>query len=621
MLPRNVQARSRDASTVNENDLAQDPELVREFLVESEELLERVDEDMVALEVAPNDAELLNRIFRALHTIKGTSGFLGFDPVIRVSHRAEDVLNALRRGELKLSRRIIDVLLRARDQLGRMLKDIRNNQLGEYPLEPLLAELEAVQKPDVAPQLGDLLVAEGVIESGALKEVLEEQTQASEPKKLGTMLVEKEMASPSQVGEALVKQKQITDSIALPQTMRVDVHKLDDLINLIGELVLERNRLVQVSRDLTAGRLDAEKLEDALTQTTARVTFLTEELHVAGLKTRMVPIDTVFRKFPRIVRDLAHSLHKEVDLVVSGQDTELDKTMVELIGDPLVHLVRNSLDHGLEKPDDRSAAGKNPKGTLRLEAREEGDQIVISIADDGAGIDPERIARKAVEKGLVTADRVRTLSKREVLDFIFLPGFSTKEVASDVSGRGVGMDVVNTNVKNMNGTVELDSMLGQGTTVTLRLPLTMAILPVLSVRVGQEIYGLPMRTVIETLRVESAEIHTVEGCEAIHVRGKTIPLIRLADALCVEGSREDGKVCRKLVIVGLGTRRVAFLVDDLVGAEATVIKPLDALSRQSVGIAGATVGGDGMVRLLLDPASLVAEAENKRNGAAKGAYA
>ena len=606
---------------MNDNDLAQDPELVREFLVESEELLERVDEDMVALEAAPDDGELLNRIFRALHTIKGTSGFLGFDPVVRVSHRAEDVLNALRRGELKLSRRIIDVLLRARDQLGRMLKDIRDNQLGEYDLDPLLNELTAAQKPDVAPSLGDLLVAEGVIKSADLQHALDEQVYAQPQRKLGEMLIEKELASPAQVGEALVKQKQIAESIAVPQTMRVDVHKLDDLINLIGELVLERNRLVQVSRDLTAGRLDAEKLEDALTQTTARLTFLTEELHVAGLKTRMVPIDTVFRKFPRIVRDLANSLHKEVDLVVSGQDTELDKTMVELIGDPLVHLVRNSLDHGLEKPEVRAAAGKSPKGTLRLEAREEGDQIVVSITDDGAGIDPERIGRKAVEKGLVTAERARTLSKREILDFIFLPGFSTKEVASNVSGRGVGMDVVNTNVKNMNGTVELDSTLGQGTTVTLRLPLTMAILPVLSVRVGQEVYGLPMRTVVETLRVESGEIHTVEGCEAIHVREKTIPLIRLAHALGVSEPGGDDNVCRKMVIVGLGTRRVAFLVDGLVGAEATVIKPLDVLSRQSVGIAGATVGGDGMVRLLLDPASLVAEAEKRRNSAAKVAHA
>ena len=594
----------------NEN-LAQDPELIREFLVESEELLERVDEDMVALEATPNDAELLNRIFRALHTIKGTSGFLGFDPVVRVSHRAEDVLNAMRRGELKLSRRIIDALLKARDQLGKMLKDIRNQQLGEYSLDPLLAELEAVQKPDVAPQLGDLLVADKVVAPETLDATLQEQATNPEPKKLGEMLVEKELATPAEVGNALVRQKQIAESVAVPQTMRVDVHKLDELINLIGELVLERNRLVQVTRDFAGGRLDQESMESALSQTTARMSFLTEELHVAGLKTRMVPIDAVFRKFPRIVRDLARSLHKDVDLVVSGQETELDKTMVELIGDPLVHLVRNSLDHGLEKPEVRKAAGKNPKGSLRLEAREEGDQIVVRITDDGAGIDPDRIARKAVEKGLVTAERVSTLSKREILDFIFLPGFSTKEVASDVSGRGVGMDVVRTNVKNMNGSVELDSSLGRGTTVTLRLPLTMAILPVLFVKVGKEIYGLPMRMVIETLRVETTDIHVVEDCEAIHVRGKTFPLIRLSRALTVKAACEDDRPSWKIVVVSLGTRQIALLVDDLVGAEATVIKPLDALSRQSVGIAGATVGGDGLVRLLLDPAALVAELQAK----------
>lgn len=604
---------------MNDNDLAQDPELLREFLVESEELLEHVDEDMVALEAAPEDAELLNRIFRAVHTIKGTSGFLGFDPVVRVSHRAEDVLNAMRRGELKLSRRIIDVLLRSRDQLGQMLKDIRNNQLGVYALDDLLNELQAVQKVESAPQLGDLLVAHGVVTPEAMVSTLKEQAADPSAKKLGEMLVEKELATPAEVGNALVRQKQIAESVAAPQTMRVDVHKLDDLINLIGELVLERNRLVQVSRDFNAGRLAADTMGDALTQTTARLSFLSEQLHSAGLKTRMVPIETVFRKFPRMVRDLAHTLQKEVDLVVSGQETELDRTMVELIGDPLVHLVRNSLDHGLEKPDLRKAAGKNPQGVLRLEAREEGDQIIIGIADDGAGIDPERIARKAVEKGLVTAERVATMSKREILDFIFLPGFSTKEVASDVSGRGVGMDVVRTNVKNMNGSIELDSNLGQGTTVTLRLPLTMAILPVLFVKVGKEIYGLPMRLVIETLRVEKGDIHTVEGCEAIHVRGKTYPLLRLSQALSVRKSVEEDRAW-KIVIVGLGARKIALLVDDLVGAEATVIKPLDALSRQSIGIAGATVGGDGMVRLLLDPAALVAEAQGSEQRKARSAH-
>lgn len=604
---------------MSDQDLAQDPELIKEFLVESRELLERVDEDMVALEAAPNDAELLNRIFRAVHTIKGTSGFLGFDPVVRVSHRAEDVLNAMRRGELKLSRRIIDALLKARDLLGKMLNDIGNQQLGVYVLDPLLAELEAVQQPDAAPQLGDLLVADGVVEPEVLESVLQEQAASSEPKKIGTLLVEKELASPADVGNALVRQKQVSESVAVGQTMRVDVHKLDELINLIGELVLERNRLVQVSRDLIAGKLDAETISSALSQTTARLSFLTEELHVAGLKTRMVPIDTVFRKFPRIVRDLARNLHKEVELVVCGQDTELDKTMVELIGDPLVHLVRNSLDHGLETPEARQKAGKDPKGTLRLEAREEGDQIVVRIADDGAGIDPDRIARKAIEKGLVTAERASTLSKREILDFIFLPGFSTKEVASDVSGRGVGMDVVRTNVKNMNGTVELDSNLGVGTSVTLRLPLTMAIMPVLFVKVGKEIYGLPMRMVIETVRVNAKDIHTVEDCEAIHVREKTFPLIRLARALAVGDSNRDQATC-KIVIVSIGTRRIALLVDDMVGAEATVIKPLDELSRKSIGIAGATVGGDGMVRLLLDPAALMADLQVKDSASARGAH-
>jgi two-component system chemotaxis sensor kinase CheA len=472
------------------NDLSQDPELVKEFLVESEEGLERMDQDMVALESAPHDAELLNRIFRAMHTIKGTAGFLGFEPIVRLSHRAEDVLNAVRRGEAGLSRAVMDALLKARDALGKMLRDLNQGGLRQYDLDSLLKELQAAQKPlETAPPLGELLVKQEVVSQAALDTALAEQTSRPESPRLGHILVEKGLASPVQVGDALVQQKELSKQTAPASNMRVDVQKLDELINLIGELVLERNRLVRVSRDVTAGRLSADKLESALSQSTARLSFLTEELHVAALKTRMVPVDTVFRKFSRIVRDIANNLKKEVELVISGQETELDKTMVELIGDPLVHLVRNSLDHGLETPEVRVAAGKSAKGTIRLEAREEGDQIVITVSDDGAGIDPERVARKAVEKGLVSAERVRSLSAKEILEFIFLPGFSTREVASDVSGRGVGMDVVNTNVKAMNGTIELDSKVGQGTSVTLRLPLTLAILPVLFARVGDEAYA------------------------------------------------------------------------------------------------------------------------------------
>ena len=592
------------------NEFSQDPALLQEFLIESEELLEGMNQDLVALEQAPDDTELLNRIFRALHTIKGTSGFLNFDPVVRLSHRAEDVLNTLRRSEVEFSRRIMDALLAARDQLSIMLQDIREGGLKDYALDGLIAELEAVQKPAPAPsRLGDILVAEGVIAPGALQDVLQQQAQSGEIRKIGELLVEKGLASKTDVSNALARQKRQADSVIAAQTMRVDVRKLDELIDLVGELVLERNRLFQLSRELSMGRLEMQDLTEAFSQSTARLSFITEELQAAGLRTRMVPIDTVFRKFPRLVRDVAHNLKKEVDLLVSGEDTELDKTMVEMIGDPLVHLVRNSLDHGLELPDVRESAGKPRKGTIRLEARQEGDQIIISVADDGAGIDPARIAKKAMEKGLVTADRLRTMTTREILDFVFLPGFSTAEKISDLSGRGVGMDVVRSNLTKLNGTIELESKLGGGTTVFLRLPLTLAILPVLLVEVGNEIYALPLRSVVETARIRATELHRFEGSELLHLRGETVPLLRLRQIFKVQ-YRADEKGSDKVVILGIGERRFALLVDNLIGQESTVIKPLGSYLHHCSGIAGATISGDGRVRLVLDPADLLASASN-----------
>ena len=592
------------------NEFSQDPALLQEFLIESEELLEGMNQDLVALEQAPDDTELLNRIFRALHTIKGTSGFLNFDPVVRLSHRAEDVLNTLRRSEVEFSRRIMDALLAARDQLSIMLQDIREGGLKDYALDGLIAELEAVQKPAPAPsRLGDILVAEGVIAPGALQDVLQQQAQSGEIRKIGELLVEKGLASQTDVSNALARQKRQADSVIAAQTMRVDVRKLDELINLVGELVLERNRLFQLSRELSMGRLEMQDLTEAFSQSTARLSFITEELQAAGLRARMVPIDTVFRKFPRLVRDVAHNLKKEVDLLVSGEDTELDKTMVEMIGDPLVHLVRNSLDHGLELPDVRESGGKPRKGTIRLEARQEGDQIIISVADDGAGIDPARIAKKAMEKGLVTADRLRTMTTREILDFVFLPGFSTAEKISDLSGRGVGMDVVRSNLTKLNGTIELESKLGAGTTVFLRLPLTLAILPVLLVEVGNEIYALPLRSVVETACIRATELHRFEGSELLHLRGETVPLLRLRQIFKVQ-YRADEKGSDKVVILGIGEKRIALLVDNLIGQESTVIKPLGSYLHHCSGIAGATISGDGRVRLVLDPADLLASASN-----------
>ena len=592
-----------------DNDYAQDPELVQGFLVESEELLQRLDEDMVALEEHPKDADLLNRIFRALHTIKGTSGFLGFEPIVRVSHRAEDVLNALRRGDIEVSRRSITALLAARDQLGRMLQDLRSGGLKTYDCDALVSELEAVQKPpDIPLRVGEMPVSQQVLEPAALEKALQEQAQAAEPHNLGT--VEGGMATRVEIGDAVVQQQKISATAqANAQSLRVDVRKLDELVNLIGELVLERNRLNQLSRDFGDGRLSGEDFNSSLAQSTAHLSFITEELQVAGLKTRMVPIDAVFCKFPRLVRDVARSLQKEVELVLLGKETELDKTMVELISDPLVHLVRNSLDHGIESPAARVAAGKPRKGVIRMEASQEGDQILIVVSDDGAGIDPDRIGRNAVGKGLISAERLRTLSRKEILDFIFAPGFSTAEKVNNISGRGVGMDVVRSNLKRLNGTIELDTHPGRGTTVLLRLPLTLAILPVLLVRVSNEIYALPVRSVIETSRASGEQMHCVEGREVLHLRGQTLPLIRLGQ---IFGTKYDEKnpASNRVVILGVGEKRIAVLVDQLIGQESTVVKTLGTYLHQCSTLAGATISGDGRVRLVLDPAGLVAELEN-----------
>lgn len=599
---------------LSQNDLSQDAGLVQDFLVECEELLQGMDQDLVALESSPQDADLLNRIFRAMHTIKGTSSFLGFEPIVRLSHHAEDVLSSVRRGEIRVQRRTMDALLASRDQLGIMLRHVRQGGLQQYNLDPLLQELEEAQKSGSPPTLGDLLVHDHVITPSTLKAVLAEQAASPAPRKLGQMLVDKGLTSPVQIGDALVRQNEIAGSTASP-TLRVEARKLDELINLIGELVLERNRLVQLGRDFSSTSMAAGDFISVFGQSTSRLSFITEELQAVGLKTRMVPIEAVFRKFPRLVRDVARNLQKEVELVVRGQDTELDKTMVELIADPLVHLIRNALDHGLETPDVRVQSGKSRQGTIMIAAHQEGDQIVISMSDDGAGIHPERIGRKAVEKGLVTAERLRLLSEREILDFIFLPGFSTVEKASDLSGRGVGMDVVRSNLEKMNGTVEIDSRPGQGTTVLLRVPLTLAILPVLMVRVADETYALPLRSVVETAPVHSQNIHCVEGSEVLCLRGETLPLIRLEQVFDDKTSGTpsgDGQSPRssqrawKAVILGISEKRVALLVDQLLGQESTVIKPLGAYLHHCPSLAGATISGDGRIRLVLDPAGLVA---------------
>jgi two-component system, chemotaxis family, sensor kinase CheA len=596
------------------DEFSHDPSIIQDFVVESEELLQRMDQDIVALESAPHDADIINRIFRAMHTIKGTSGFLGFPPIVRLSHQAEDVLNALRHGQAELDRKSMDALLAARDQLGAMLRDIRQGGLRQYQLDPLLGELEAAQKRLISSSpAGETPAQESqtaVTPQGA------EQSASNEPPKSEAPAAEKSPRSSSRANDAPPVQKELSQS-HLASTLRVDARKLDELVNLIGELVLERNRLVQLSRDCSFGKFSSSDLHSLLNQSSARLSLVTDELQRAGLKTRMVPIETVFRRFPRLVRDVAQSLQKDIRLIIRGEDTELDKTMVELIADPLVHLVRNSLDHGIELPSVREQSCKPRHGTICMEARQEGDQIVIVISDDGAGINPDRVGRKAVEKGLVTPERLRLLSPREILDFIFLPGFSTAEKTSDLSGRGVGMDVVRSNLKKLNGSVEIDSHPGTGTNILLRLPLTLAILPVLLVQVADEIYALPLRSVIETAQVNLQHVHLVEGCEVLCLRNETLPLLRLADIFEADVNQVVDRSTavletqtRKVVILGVADKRVALLVDHLLGQEATVVKPLGSYLHRCSSLAGATISGDGRVRLVLDPAGLLAASDN-----------
>jgi len=552
-------------------EFSQDPALVQAFLVESTEFLQSMDQDLVLLERTPENEELLNRIFRALHTIKGTAGFFGFHPIVQLGHRAEDVLSALRRHDIHVAPRVMTALLAARDRLGEMLADLGSSGLkSQYAIEGLVAELEAVTKTSS-------------LENG-------DDSQLERVKNLGASSNRKD----DQDNDTAIKQVS-----AVSNTMRVDVRKLDDLINLTGELILERNRIVQLAKEISS---NTNAVDSPLSHTAARLSFITEELQTAALRTRMVPVETVFSRFPRLVRDLSQSLNKDAGLIVRGEDTEIDRTMVELLSDPLVHLVRNALDHGLESPEQRERAGKPRQGTISIQARQEGDHILVSVSDDGAGIDPARILGKAIERKLVTAERAASLTPREILDLIFLPAFSTAEKTTAVSGRGVGMDVVRTNLKRMNGSVELQSRVGHGTTVLMQLPLTLAVLPVLLVQIADEIYALPLRAIIETTRLSAARLHVVDGREVVRLRDEMLPLVRLRSLCSVDATAQPAE--EKIVVLAVAEQRIALLVDRLIGQESTVIKPLAAYLHNCAGIAGVTVCGDGRVRLMLDPGGL-----------------
>jgi len=558
-------------------------ELVQDFLVETNEIIENLDHDLVELESNQNDLELLNKIFRGAHTMKGSSSFLGFNKLAELTHHAEDILNKLRKGEMVVTREIMDTLLEFVDKTKQIISDIENG----------------TDNTDCTSVIEDLkLASEGKLTSKTKNTSAAQPAQAAQP-----------AAAPAPKPQAASKQeapKVVHQATPVEQTIRVDVSRLDSLVNLVGELVLSRNMLSQIAGELE-NKFENEYLVEQLLVATNSIGMNTTELQLAIMKTRMIAIGKVFNKFPRVVRDIARDTGKEIELIISGEETELDKQVIESIGDPLLHMIRNSCDHGVETPDVRLAKGKPRMGTVNLSAYHEGNHVVIEIKDDGAGMDPNKLKRKAIEKGVITVDEANSMDDKQAFALIFKPGFSTAEKITNISGRGVGMDVVRTNIEKLNGIITIDSKIDEGSIFYLKLPLTLAIIQALLVEVAGETFAIPLASVVETVRITNEEIHSFEGREVLKLRDRVLSLIRLDEAFALDELEQDEIY---VVVVALAEKQLGFIVDKLIGQEEIVIKSLGDYLGGNPGIAGATITGDGRVRLILDVAGVIEVAQN-----------
>ena len=637
-------------------------DIIKEFLVESCENLDRLDRDLITLENNPNDREILASIFRTIHTIKGTSGFLAFNQLGAVTHVGESLLGRLRDGQLELDREITSALLALVDAVRQMLASIEaTGGEGERDDSGLISRLTGLQqapaapaqtpaqtpakttaKSDVAPvpegaaetaalpssvaasSMGDILMqragvtpAEVLLAAGKQKE--------GDPRHMGEILVEQGVARPADGVEAQHLQQAARGPSASDRTIRLDVSLLDQLMNLVGELVLARNQILQFANNTE---------ESGLLATSQRLNLITSELQEGVMKTRMQPIGNIWSKFPRTVRDLALDCGKQVRVEMEGKETELDKTLIEAIKDPLTHLVRNAVDHGIERPEVRQAAGKDPEGRLFLRAFHEGGQVNIEISDDGAGLDQARIRNKAVQKGLISADQAGRLTDHEIVNLVFQPGFSTAEKVTNVSGRGVGMDVVKTHIEKIGGTVDLQSKAGQGVTVRMKIPLTLAIIPALIVTSAGERYAVPQVNLLELVGLEGEQarkgIETIHGVPVYRLRGRLLPLVHLKSTL--QTTEEVKKETRResspepaaqldsaaatairpgrvnIVVLEANGRHFGLVVDEINDTEEIVVKPLGKHLKHITVYSGATIMGDGKVALILDVIGLAQRA-------------
>ena len=541
-------------------------ELVDSFTIETEEILETVDQDLIELEHNPDDEETLNSIFRGLHTIKGTSSFLGLDLITKLSHNAEDVLNDLRKKVLTVNSEIMDVLLDAVDFLKVLMDDVRNKELVDRDIVPLVTQLMAF-RGDSSPD-----------------------NQSNENKGVSKSKEQKK-------NKDIVKKN--SSKSVVDATIRVDVERLDSLMNLVSELVLRRNSLMQITNKLDKEAEDSEYMEE-LTSTAGHISYLTTELQFSVMQTRMLPIGKVFNKFSRIVRDLSRDFNKKIELTIEGAETELDKSLIEEINDPLVHLIRNAVDHGIETPEKRIAAGKDEVGKVKLYATQEGNNIIIGIEDDGNGLDANKLKAAAVKKGVITKAEAERMTEKEAFNIIFAPGFSTAEKVTNVSGRGVGMDVVKTNIAKLNGMIDIQSVLGEGTKIVIKLPLTLAIIQGLLVEVNEEVYVIPLSAVLETSRVNVEDISYMNQREAIKLRDSILPLVRLDALFGIPKINNEEESFVYVVVVGMAEHKLGLVVSKMLGQEEVVIKSLGEELGQTPGVSGATIMGDGRVRMILE---------------------
>ncbi|GAA8504457.1 chemotaxis histidine kinase/response regulator CheAY2 [Helicobacter pylori] len=644
-------------------------EIMEDFLIEAFEMNEQLDQDLVELEHNPEDLDLLNRIFRVAHTIKGSSSFLNLNILTHLTHNMEDVLNRARKGEIKITPDIMDVVLRSIDLMKTLLVTIRDtgsdtNNGKENEIEEAVKQLQAITSQNLdgaketsgtkeAPQKEnkeeakeenkenkakaptaenpasdnpladepDLDYANMSAEEveAEIERLLNKRQEADKERRAQKKQEAKQEVAPTKetpktetpkAPKTETKAKAKTDteenkapSIGVEQTVRVDVRRLDHLMNLIGELVLGKNRLIRIYSDVEE-RYDGEKFLEELNQVVSSVSAVTTDLQLAVMKTRMQPVGKVFNKFPRMVRDLSRELGKSIELIIEGEETELDKSIVEEIGDPLIHIIRNSCDHGIEPLEERRRLNKPETGKVQLSAYNEGNHIVIKISDDGKGLDPVMLKEKAVEKGVISERDAEDMSDREAFNLIFKPGFSTAKVVSNVSGRGVGMDVVKTNIEKLNGIIEIDSEVGVGTTQKLKIPLTLAIIQALLVGVQEEYYAIPLSSVLETVCISQDEIYTVDGKSVLRLRDEVLSLVRLSDIFKVDAILESNSDVY-VVIIGLADQKIGVIVDYLIGQEEVVIKSLGYYLKNTRGIAGATVRGDGKITLIVDVGAMM----------------